>query len=195
MMRYISKIARSEGDPKVVATGPSSLTASDRLARGLGWFSLALGAFELIAPERITRALGMQGKEALVRSYGVREIASGMMTLSPDKQTGLWARVAGDGVDIATLMTGLRNDNPRKDNVAAALTMVAGVTLLDIAAAQATSARHAAGRGQRRMYRDRSGFPKGLQAARGAAAGFREPASRGTPTSMLETSSRRSSAA
>lgn len=194
MMQYISNIARSEGDPKVVATGPSSLTPSDRMARGLGWFSLALGAFELVAAERITRALGMQGKEGLVRSYGVREIASGMMTLSPDKQTGLWTRVAGDGVDIATLMTALRNDNPRKENVAAALAMVAGVTLLDIAAAQATSARHA-GRGERRMYRDRSGFPKGLQAARGAARDVREATRRSNPTSLSETSSRQSSAA
>src|SRR4051812_25452594 len=137
MMSYLSKIARSEGDPKIVATGPSSLGPADRLARGLGWFSLALGALEVVAPERITRALGMQGRETLVRSYGVREIASGMMTLSPDKQTGLWTRVAGDGVDIATLMTAFRDDNDRKDNVGAALAMVAGVMLLDIAAAQA----------------------------------------------------------
>src|SRR3954471_22886863 len=141
MMNYIANIARSEGDPKIIASGPGSLDATDRLAKGLGWFSLALGAVELIAPERITRALGMEGREGLVRSYGAREIAAGMMTLSTEKQTGLWSRVAGDGVDIATLMAGMRHDNPKKDNVALALLMVGGITLLDIAAAQALSAR------------------------------------------------------
>src|SRR5215208_7371781 len=84
IMNYISNIARSEGDPKVVRSGPSSLSGADRLAKGLGWFSLVLGAAELIAPQRITRALGMEGKEALVRAYGAREIASGMLSLSPD---------------------------------------------------------------------------------------------------------------
>src|SRR3954453_17949472 len=104
IMNYISNIARSEGDPKVIRSGPSSLSSVDRLAKGLGWFSIGLGAAELFAPQRITRALGMEGKEALVRAYGAREIASGVLTLSADKQAGLWSRrLAGDGLDIATL--------------------------------------------------------------------------------------------
>src|SRR3954469_6105295 len=115
MLTTITNLARSEGDPKIIQSGPGSLGASDRLARGLGWFSLALGAAELLAPQRITRALGMQGKEAMVRAFGAREILSGMMTLSPDKNAGLWSRVAGDALDIATLTTGLRNDNPKRD--------------------------------------------------------------------------------
>ncbi|MEN3289860.1 MAG: hypothetical protein V7634_4160, partial [Bradyrhizobium sp.] len=49
-MFHLSNLVRSKGDPKIVSTGPSSLTAADRLARGLGWFSLALGALELFAP-------------------------------------------------------------------------------------------------------------------------------------------------
>jgi hypothetical protein len=193
-MNYISNIARSEGDPKIVRSGPSSLSGADRLAKGLGWFSLALGIAELIAPQRITRALGMEGKEALVRAYGAREIASGMLSLSPDKQTGLWSRVAGDGLDIATLTSGLREDNPKKDNVAFALMMVAGVTLLDLVGAQGATSRHSTRRGERRLYGDRSGFPKGLEAARGAAKDFKElPPGRAAPT--LEGTTTRSSAA
>src|SRR5215212_1389186 len=147
-MNYISNIARSEGDPKVVRSGPSSLSGADRLAKGLGWFSLVLGAAELIAPQRITRALGMEGKEALVRAFGAREIASGMLSLSPDKNAGLWSRVAGDGLDIATLTSGLRDGNPKRDNVAFALMMVAGVTLLDLVGAQGTTARLSTLRGE-----------------------------------------------
>jgi hypothetical protein len=170
MMKQISNIARSQGDPKVISTGPSSFGASDRMARNLGWFSLGLGAMEVLAPERITRALGMEGQERLVRAYGFREVAAGMLSLSLEKKAGLWSRVAGDGLDIATLMAGFRDDNPKKGNVAIALMMVAGITLLDIAVANELSARHASPTGRRRIYNDRSGYPKGMAASRGIAA-------------------------
>ena len=100
----LTDIARSKGDPQVQRSGPTSLTASDQLARGLGWFSLALGAVELMAPGTLTRALGLQGKEKLVRAYGVREVMAGIPTLSMDKQVGLASRIAGDVIDIATLL-------------------------------------------------------------------------------------------
>jgi hypothetical protein len=178
-MTYLSnishKMARSEGDPQVIRTGPSSLSGSDKLARALGWFSIGLGVAEIVAPDRITRALGMEGKEALVRAYGFREVAAGMLSLAPEKQAGLWSRLAGDGVDIVTLLGALRHDNPKRDNVATALTMVLGVTLLDIVGAQSTSARHTRNRGQHRLYHNRSGFPKGIAAARGAARNYPVP--------------------
>jgi hypothetical protein len=170
MMEKISNIARRQADPKVISTGPSSFGASDRMARNLGWFSLGLGALEIFAPERITRALGMEGQESLVRAYGFREVAAGMLSLSIEKKVGLWSRVAGDGVDLATLMAGLRGDNPKKANVAMALMMVGGITLLDIAVAKGVSARHAPQAGRRRMYHDRTGYPKGMAASRGVAA-------------------------
>jgi hypothetical protein len=171
----ISNIVRSKGDPKVLSSGPSSLDMSDRLARGLGWFSIALGLTELLAPRALTRALGMEGHETLVRAYGMREIGAGIMTLSPDKGLGLQSRVAGDALDIATLLTALRADNPKRDNVAIALAMVLGVTLLDIAGAQGARTSQRRSNRPQRTYRDRSGFPKGLEHARGAARDFRTP--------------------
>src|SRR3954465_2046158 len=138
-MTHFSNIARSDGDPKVVRSGPSSLAASDRLAKALGWFSLGLGLTELLAPRRITRALGMEGKETLVRAYGAREIGSGILSLSVDKKLGLWSRVAGDGLDIATVMTALRPDNPKRDNVVVALALLLGITAVDLIDAQATT--------------------------------------------------------
>jgi hypothetical protein len=174
-MTYISNLVRSEGDPKVLRSGPSSLAAPDRLGKARGWFSLGLGFVELLAPHRITRALGMEGQEALVRAYGAREISSGILSLSTEKNLGLWSRVGGDGIDIATLMTALRDDNPKKQNVATAIAMVAGITLLDVVAAQGTTARHSRTSGDRHAYRDRTGFPGGLAAARGAAKEFQVP--------------------
>lgn len=174
-MTYISNIVRSEGDPKVLRAGPSSLTAPDRLGKALGWFSLGLGLVELLAPRQITRALGMEGQEALVRAYGLREISSGVLSLSTERNLGLWSRVGGDGIDIATLLTAVRDDNPKKQNVTTALALVAGITLLDIMAAQGTTTRHRRTSGDRYIYGNRSGFPAGLAAARGAARNFEAP--------------------
>src|SRR5436305_13652069 len=165
----ISNIARSQGDPKVLSTGPGSLDNMDRLARALGWFSIGLGLTELLAPRALTRWLGMDGHETLVRAYGMREIGRGIMTLAPDQGLGLQSRVAGDALDIATLLAGLRTDNPKRDNVAIALAMVVGVTLLDIAGAKGVNTSPRRSDRPRRTYRDRSGFAKGWAQARGAA--------------------------
>src|SRR3954452_7418714 len=103
-MFHFSNLVRSKGDPKIIASGPSSLGSVDRLARGLGWFSIALGTLELLAPHRVTHALGMEGREGLVRAYGVGELLAGVLTLSVEKKAGLWSRVAGAGLDMATLV-------------------------------------------------------------------------------------------
>ncbi|MBV8511626.1 MAG: hypothetical protein JO289_15830 [Xanthobacteraceae bacterium] len=187
-MTYLSNIVRSQGDPKLIQTGRSSLSSADKLARALGWFSIGLGLAELIAPNSITRALGLRGKEGLVRSYGAREIAAGVLSLSTEKQAGLWSRVAGDGLDAATLASGLRNDNPQRNNVAFALMMVLGIAALDIAVAQQTTARHTRSRSRPRLYADRSGFPKGLGAARAAARDYRPPSNTQRPPTLAQAS-------
>jgi hypothetical protein len=170
-----SDMARSPGDPKILRTGPSSRGASDRAAIGLGWFSLALGMTELLAASRLTRALGVEGHETLVRVMGVREIAHGITSLSPDKKVGVWSRVAGDALDIAGLLLAYRDGNPKKGNVGIALASVVAVTLADIATAQALTVRHSPSRGEKRDYSDRSGWPRGLENSRGAAADFERP--------------------
>ncbi|WP_353820802.1 hypothetical protein [Mesorhizobium sp.] len=111
----------------------------------------------------------MPGKEGLIRAYGAREVSSGILSLSADRQSGLWSRVAGDGLDIGTLLWAFRHDNPKRDNVGLALVLVAGVTLIDLLTAQKVSARHAQGRRQPQNFSNRSGFPRGLEAVRGLA--------------------------
>ncbi len=95
-MKYLSNLTRPEGDPKILATGPSAVPGPDRLAKGLGWFSIGLGLTQLLAPHILTRTLGLRGREGLMRVFGAREIASGMLTLSTEKQTGMTSRVVGD---------------------------------------------------------------------------------------------------
>lgn len=160
-MTYISNIARSPGDPRVLQTGMSSRTPPDDLARFLGWFSIGLGALELLAPRKLAGALGLEGKETLIRAYGAREIGAGILSLSVDKQLGLWSRVAGDGIDVATLLSGFDGRNPKRPALALALALVLGVSLLDLAAAGSVGRVHGRARGQNRDYSERSGFPNG----------------------------------
>ena len=116
----------------------------------------------------------MEGSETLLRAYGMREIGAGVMSLSMNKKLGLQSRVAGDALDIATLLAAMRENNPKRENVAIALAMVLGVTILDIAGAQGVSSNQRR-RQPARSYRDRSGFPKGVDGARGKARDFETP--------------------
>lgn len=168
-MFHFSNIVRSKGDPKIVEGGRSLKRPEDQLARALGWFSIGLGAMQLLAPRRVTETLGMEGHETLVRAFGFREIVSGIMSLSVDKNAGLWARVGGDGLDAAALLSGLTADNPKKGNIALALLMIGGIAMLDYRAAQETKPQRPSPSARRRLYPTRSGFPKGLAAAKSAA--------------------------
>ena len=103
-----------------------------KVARGLGWFSLGLGAAEIVAGREIGRALGMEEKGWLFRLLGVREAAAGAAILAMENpRAGVWARVAGDALDLAALGSGFTEDNPRKENLAVAFAVVAGITALD----------------------------------------------------------------
>ncbi len=101
------------------------------LAQALGWFSIALGTVELLLPRVLTRLLGLRGQESLVRSYGLREIGTGIGILRSRNPTyWVYGRVGGDALDIATAALGLRG--PRRASAALALVSLAGVTALDV---------------------------------------------------------------
>lgn len=145
----------------------ASLSGGDALARGLGYFSLALGVAEMVAPGKIAKTFGLEGKEGLLRAFGAREIASGVGALSADPQPALWSRVAGDVIDMATLALGSKAQNAdTKRNVWVGIAAVAGVAALDAFAAS-LAAKRGGERPPPADYSDRSGFPKGVEAARG----------------------------
>ena len=146
------------------------------LAQGLGWFSIALGAAELLAPRGLTRALGMEGNERLVASYGVREIATGIGILASDNPAPwIWGRVGGDALDLGTLATALDGRNPRQENAGLAFAAVLGVTVLDLVCARALGGRRRQARAGFRDYAGRSGLPRPPEAMRGAARDFEVP--------------------
>jgi len=182
MLSQLSNISRSPGDPKVIETGPSSLKPADRLGRALGWFSLGLGLTEWLAPKAVTRWLGVEGNEGLVRAYGVREIASGVLCLSVNNDYGAYSRVAGDAIDLASLAAAYRDDNPKKANVGIAMAAVAGIAIIDALAGRSIRSLHNRKGEPIRDYSDRSGFPKGISYSRGKASGRVPQDYRATPS-------------
>jgi hypothetical protein len=158
---------------------------TDSFARGLGWFSIALGLAEITAPRKLARTLGMRGYEPIILAFGVREVVKGVGILtSSDPKPWVWGRVAGDGLDILTLLAGLNERNPKRGNVLAALAAVAGVAVADIVCAQALSQESAARRQPIRNYSTRSGLPHPAQEMRGAARDFEAPPDFRTPEAL-----------
>lgn len=103
------------------------------LANALGWFSIGLGLSQLLAPRAIAQAAGVAGSPVLLRTLGMREIASGVGILSQSKPTGwLWARVAGDAIDLGLLGIAAAFPNTRRSRIAIAAGAVAGVAVLDM---------------------------------------------------------------
>ncbi len=90
----------------------------------------------MLAPGSIKRNTGVPGPTTLVRGYGLREIATGAALRAADRPVRLvWGRVAGDLLDIATLLPALRGDNPHRAGAAGALGFVLAATAADLAVA------------------------------------------------------------
>jgi uncharacterized membrane protein len=109
-------------------------------ARRLAWFSVALGTAELFLPRllaslagaRVGRRTSMTG----VRLLGLREIASGLGILSQKNPAPwLWARVAGDVMDLAVLGRTLVEPRTERARTMTAIASVVGVTAMDLKSA------------------------------------------------------------
>lgn len=171
---------RDRGHAPMPSSLPSYLTSDPRrrpdpatreLARGLGWFSIGLGLTEVAFGGAIARWLGMPRAAPVIHAYGVRELIQGAGILgSSDPTPWISARVAGDALDIATVLPGLEGHNPHKDNVLITLVALIGVTAIDVVCAQNLSgAPLSPSRKVRQDYRRRSGFRRPAKAMRGAA--------------------------
>jgi len=161
------------------------------LAKGLGWFSIALGALELMAPRRVSREIGMRDQSGLVGAYGAREIATGVGILaSRDPTPWIWGRVAGDVLDAVSLLPAATTPGRKQGNAMASLAAVAGVLLVDAYCARQLSGQDSAHgsallcssssrrtpKAPPRDYSSRSGFPRSPDEMRGAASKtFRTP--------------------
>jgi hypothetical protein len=113
--------------------------SDEPLATFLGLFSIGLGLWELAAPRSVARVTGARLHPQLIQAYGLREIMAGVGILSDHQPRGwLWARVAGDALDLATLGAAYADARSADDRrkVLASVAAVAGVTALDVLCAQ-----------------------------------------------------------
>jgi hypothetical protein len=112
------------------------MVTGERTARALGYFSLGLGATQLAAPRVVARVAGVQPgllSEATIRFVGVRELAAAYGILSQRRPAQwLWARAAGDMMDIAATTLALFAGNNDRRRVAATLAFLAAVAALDL---------------------------------------------------------------
>ena len=111
---------------------------SEPLATFLGWFSVGLGLWEVLAPRSVANATGVRYHPALIQAYGLRELAAGLGILTTRRPAGwLAARVAGDALDLGTLGAAYAQANADdRRKICQAAAAVAGVTVLDVVAAR-----------------------------------------------------------
>jgi uncharacterized membrane protein len=127
------------------ATGSVAWTGADdgdALASFLGWFSVGLGAAQVIAPRAVARLIGVEpgrGTTTVMRIAGLREIAHGAGILAnPRPKEWIGTRIGGDVLDLALLGAAFFKANQRNRTLLAT-GAVLGVTALDILAFQELS--------------------------------------------------------
>ena len=131
--------------------------SGERLALGLGWFSIGLGLTEICATRSLARLIGLPERErtlATLRALGVREIGHGVAILAqPDSAARVWARVAGDALDLSVLAAAMADEESDQTRVSAAIGAVLGAAALDVTCAQQLSRQSENGRpgGSRRL--------------------------------------------
>lgn len=133
----------------------------DKLTRMLGWASVGLGTPLLTAAGRSARAIGIEDgprQRAAVAGVGARELIAAAGLLGQRGPMWLWARVAGDLMDLALLGSALRGrtltprvlktamrrrDREGPGRTVAATAAVAAITGVDLYAAVTRSRRSA----------------------------------------------------
>jgi uncharacterized membrane protein len=111
-------------------------SAAERVAVGLGCFSIALGLAELAAPRRVARAIGVpptDRTDSALRALGAREIGHGLAILArPGEAWPVWARVGGDAIDLAMLGAAVKEDHIEPRRAALAAAGLLGATAADL---------------------------------------------------------------
>ena len=113
-----------------------------KLARALGWIGVGLGVAEILFPRTLAKVIGApDASPALLRLFGVREIASSALVFTPGRMRalGLWGRVAGDALDVTALACAFRNPDANRSALTATVGGVLGVAAADYVCAREMS--------------------------------------------------------
>jgi uncharacterized membrane protein len=108
----------------------------ENVAKGLALFSFVLGIPQIAAPGRVNELIGIKNdatSRMWMRAVGAREIAAGVGIFSQRRPTPwIWARVAGDTMDLALLGSALRGKSRRQARTLAATGAVASAFAADV---------------------------------------------------------------
>lgn len=143
--RVMGRGRPSAGDPWRADDGRdhASLASRERRAELLGWFSVGLGAIEILAPRALAELIGAPydaRKRATMWGLGLREVAAGVGLLTRREPVGwVWSRVFGDVMDLGLLGAAMRSPRANRNRLLAASAAVVGVTVLDVLTAQRMS--------------------------------------------------------
>src|SRR5215813_229929 len=114
----------------------------EKIALGLGWFSIGLGVAEIMVPRSLAKLIGLRGNPSgLLRMLGAREITNGIGILTGRQPNAnwMWSRVGGDAIDLALLGAAFRSRRSNRNKLAMATAAVVGVTALDAICSQRLS--------------------------------------------------------
>ena len=113
----------------------------DTLIKVLAAASFGLGLTEIAAPARMAAWAGLADKPSIVRMiriFGVRECVSGAGLIAGPPSL-VWTRVAGDALDLGSLLVALKGlTGRRRRRCATAAAAIAGITAVDVYAARLT---------------------------------------------------------
>ncbi len=149
--RGIGTALAERARPRAAVTTPYQRIADDdrgtggeSLADFLGYFSIGLGLAEFLAPRVMSRVIGVkepdERNELTMRAMGLREIGHGIAILSNQQPAkALWARVAGDALDLALLGRTLANPDNDRGRTLFATANVLAVAALDVMCAKQLS--------------------------------------------------------
>ena len=142
------------------------------LARGRGWFSLALGAAALIGVRPLCTSTDRPRIALMAGAYGLISVVNGAgLVYSAQPRPWIWARVGGDLIDLAIVALAVRNRSTRSVGLTALVALVA-TTAMDVACARSLSKPKA----RAADYRHRSGGSRAGDPMRRIALRNFEPA-------------------
>jgi hypothetical protein len=107
------------------------------IALGLAMGGIGLGMWGVLFPKTVARTFGLPRNDLAIRTlFGARELATSYrLAGDPTKAESLWARVAGDVLDITVLSAASVPQNRKRHNARFALKAVLLITALDVLAA------------------------------------------------------------
>jgi len=102
--------------------------------------SIGLGAVAILMPTATARLIGARScgtTRSLLRGVGAREIGVGVGLLAGKRPAGgtLWLRVLGDALDLSLLFAAMATPRAKRQRLLGAVGAIAGIALLDVAAA------------------------------------------------------------